>query len=215
MEARYYLTCLWPGLAELWWRGRLTGLPAAVAFTFAFNLYLIARYLYPEWIAGGLVSLGFWVGLLVWAFYVIHSIRELPALIAPRSVSEKPDRFAEAQAAYLRGEWSEAEGLLTDVLAIEPRDPPALLLLAGVYRHTGRLEAAALLMNEIRRLEVADSWWLEVQAESRRLESALGRSKPSSSDGESDAGPQADDPKTDSAADSDAADMTANRPAAA
>ena len=31
MEARYYVTCLWPGLAELWWRGRLSGLPAAVA----------------------------------------------------------------------------------------------------------------------------------------------------------------------------------------
>lgn len=215
MEARYYLTCLWPGLAEVWWRGRLTGLPAAIAFTLALNLYLIARYLYPEWIAGGLVSLGFWVGLLVWAFYVIHSIRELPRMIAPRSVSEKPDRFAEAQAAYLRGHWPEAEGLLTDVLSIEPRDPPALLLLAGVYRHTARLEAATLLMNEIRRLEVADSWWLEVQAESRRLESAIGRSKPASGDGESDPERQAGDPETDSEANSDAADMTANRPAAA
>jgi hypothetical protein len=215
MEARYYLTCLWPGLAEVWWRGRLTGLPAAVAFTFALNLYLIARYLYPEWIAGGLVSIGFWVGLLVWAFYVIHSIREVPGLIAPRSVSEKPDRFPEAQAAYLRGEWPEAEGLLTDVLAIEPRDPPALMLLAGVYRYTGRLEAATLLMNEIRRLEVADSWWLEVQAESRRLESAIARSKRTSGDGESDPEPHADGPKTDSDVDSDAADMTANRPAAA
>jgi hypothetical protein len=215
MEARYYLTCLWPGLAEVWWRGRLTGLPAAVAFTFALNLYLIARYLYPEWIAGGLVSLGFWVGLLVWAFYVVRSVRELPGLIAPRSVSEQPDRFAEARSAYLRGEWPEAEGLLTDVLAIEPRDPPALLLLAGVYRHTGRLEAATLLMNEIRRLEVADSWWLEVRAESHRLESAIGRSKPASSDGESDLERQTDDPKRDSDADSDAADMTANRPAAA
>ncbi len=215
MEAKYYLTCLWPGLAEVWWRGRLTGLPAAVAFTFALNLYLIARYLYPEWIAGGLVSIGFWVGLLVWAFYVIHSVRELPGLMTPRSVSEKPDRFAEAQAAYLRSQWTESEGLLTDVLAIEPRDPPALLLLAGVYRHTGRFEAATLLMNEIRRLEVSDSWWLEVQAESRRLETALVRSKPAPADGQSDPEPQAEVRKTDRDADSNAADMTANPPATA
>ena len=47
--------------------------------------------------------------------------------------------FPQARTAYLRGDWAEAEGLLTDVLAIEPRDPPALLLLTGVYRHTGRL----------------------------------------------------------------------------
>lgn len=172
MEARYYATCLWPGLAELWWRGRLSGLPAAVAFALAFNLFLATRYLYPQWIAGGLVSMGFWVGLLVWLIYVVRSIRELPSLIAPRTVSEQPDRFPEARTAYLRGEWAEAEGLLTDVLAIEPRDPPALLLLTGVYRHSGRLEAASLLLREIRRLEIADHWWLEVDAEDRRLERA-------------------------------------------
>ncbi len=173
MEARYYATCLWPGLAELWWRGRLSGLPAAVAFALAFNLYLVSRYLYPQWIAGGLVSIGFWVGLLVWIFCVVRSVRELPGLIAPRTISEQPDQFPQARSAYLRGDWAEAEGLLTDVLAIEPRDPPALLLLTGVYRHSGRLEAAALLLREIRRLEIADHWWLEVDAENRRLERAI------------------------------------------
>jgi hypothetical protein len=141
-----------------------------MAFALAFNLYLVARYLYPQWIAGGLVSLGFWVGLLVWIVCVVRSLRELPGLITPRAVSEQPDRFPEARAAYLRGQWEEAEGLLTDMLAIEPRDPPALLMLTGVYRHTGRWEAASLLLREIRRLEIADRWWLEVEAESRRLE---------------------------------------------
>jgi hypothetical protein len=173
MESRYYLTCLWPGLAELWWRGRLSGLPAAVATALALNLYLVARYLYPQWIAGGLVSIGFWVGLPVWIFYVVRNIRELPGLLAPRTVCEQPDRFPEARTAYLRGDWAEAEGLLTDVIAIEPRDPPALLLLTGVYRHTGRSEAASLLLREIRRLEIADHWWLEVEAETRRLDRAI------------------------------------------
>lgn len=175
MEARYYLTCLWPGLAELWWRGRLAGLPAAATFALAVNLFLVTKYLYPQWIAAGLVSMGFWVGILVWIVCVVRGVRELPDLIAPRSVSDQPDRFPEARTAYLRGRWDEAEGLLTDVLAIEPRDPPALLLLTGVYRHTGRLEAASLLMREVRRLEIADTWWLEVAAESKRLEQASRR----------------------------------------
>lgn len=170
MEARYYLTCLWPGLPELWWRGRLSAIPTAIAFALALNLMLVTRYLYPEWMAGGLVWMGFWIGVVAWGFCVVRSIRELPELIAPRRVSEEPDQFEEAHAAYLAGRWEEAESLLNAVLAIEPRDPPALLLLTGVYRHTDRIVEARLLVTEIGKLEVADRWWLEVAAEVRRIE---------------------------------------------
>jgi cytochrome c-type biogenesis protein CcmH/NrfG len=55
------------------------------------------------------------------------------------------------------------------MLGIEPRDPPALLLLAGLYRQTQRFEAASLLLREMSRLEVSDTWWLEIDAEQRRL----------------------------------------------
>lgn len=179
MDAKYYATCFWPGLAELWWRGRLSALPAAIAFTLVVNLILVARYLYPGWIHSGLVSLAFWGGIVALFFYIIRSARELPSLINPRETSEEPDQFPQARIAYLSGQWEEAEGLLTDVLAIEPRDPPALLLLTGVYRHTGRLEAAELLLREISRLEVADAWLLEIQTESQRLRRAVETEKTS------------------------------------
>ena len=169
MEVKHYATCFWPGLAELWWRGRLSALPAAIAFTLIVNLILVARYLYPGWIHSGLVSLAFWGGLIALFFYILRTARELPALINPRDTCEEPDQFPEARIAYVGGRWEEAEGLLTDVLAIEPRDPPALLLLTGVYRHTGRLEAAVLLLREISRLEAADDWRLEIETESKRL----------------------------------------------
>lgn len=117
--------------------------------------------------------MGFWVGLVAWVVYVVRSLRDLPQLIAPRQVSDAPDHFPQAHAAFLAGRWSEAEGLLTDVLAIEARDPPALLLLTGLYRHTGRLAAARTLLEEIRKLEVAEPWWLEVRAEQQRLQRAI------------------------------------------
>ena len=179
MDAKYYATGFWPGLAELWWRGRLSALPAAIAFTLIVNLILVARYLYPGWIHSGLVSLAFWGGIVALFFYIIRTARELPSLINPRETSEEPDQFPQARIAYLSGQWEEAEGLLTDVLAIEPRDPPALLLLTGVYRHTGRLEAAELLLREISRLEVADAWLLEIQTESQRLRRAVETEKTS------------------------------------
>lgn len=172
MDARYYLTCLWPGMAELWWRGRVAALPAAIAFTVAINLGLVTRFLYPEWLSGILVRVACWVGLIAWGVWVVRSVKELPELIAPRTVSEDPDVFPEARAAYMAGNWHEAEGMLSDVLAVEPRDPPALLLLAGVYRHTGRFDAAEQLLEQIARVEAADGWWLERESEQRRLERA-------------------------------------------
>ncbi|TWU50990.1 hypothetical protein Poly51_42830 [Rubripirellula tenax] len=175
MEVQHYLTCLWPGMPELWWRGRLSALPLAVGFAIALNAVLVTRYIFPEWLSGGLVSMAFWIGVLVWGFYVAKSVRELPGIVAPRKVSDEPDRFAEAHQAFLRGDYSEAESLLNQVLAIEARDPPALLLLSGVYRHTDRFESAELLLAEIRRLEVSDRWFLEIQAEASRLKRALER----------------------------------------
>src|SRR6056297_1986126 len=109
MEAKYYATCLWPGLPELWWRGRLASLPAAIAFTLALNFTLITRYIYPQWLPAGLVSMAFWIGLVAWVVYVARSMRELPTLLVPRQVSDQPDRFPEAHAAFLAGNWSEAE----------------------------------------------------------------------------------------------------------
>ncbi len=171
MRIQHFFTCLWPGLAEIWWRGRLSALPAAIAFAFALNWMLLTTFLYTQWMSGLLVRMACWIGVAAWGFYVVRRIRELPRnSCTPRTVSDEPDRFCEAQSAYLRAEWKSAEDLLQGVLAIEPRDPPALLLLAGVYRHTDRFDAAELLTNELSRLEIADGWHLELAAERNRLQ---------------------------------------------
>ncbi|TWT94591.1 hypothetical protein [Stieleria varia] len=170
MPARYYLTCLWPGLSEIWWRGRISALTTAVLFALALNTLLFLRFLYPDWLSSYLVRFAFWVGIAAWIFCVQKSVRELPELLAPRSVSEEPDRYSEACAAFLRGDWKAAEPLLLGMLAIEPRDPPSLLLLSGVYRHTDRVESARLLISELQRLEIADAWTLEIDAEVSRIE---------------------------------------------
>lgn len=169
MDRKLYFSCLCPGLPELWYRGRLSALPQAIAFTAAINFLLIAKFVYPEWLASGLVRMAGWVGLAVWLYCVVRGLREMPALLFPRSASDQPDRFHDAHQAYLRGDWGEAESQLALCLGVENRDPPALILLAGVYRHTARFEAAERLIEEIRLTEAADRWWLEVAAEEKRL----------------------------------------------
>ncbi|TWU34394.1 tetratricopeptide repeat protein [Novipirellula artificiosorum] len=173
MGSSFYLSCLWPGLPEIWWRGRLKSLPLAVGFAIALNLFLITGWVFPRWISGGLFWMGSLVGLVVWGYYVVRGIRELPELIHPRQVSEEPDRFTEAHLAYLQADWRSCEKLLTGVLAIEPRDPPSLIMLSAVYRHQSRLADAETLLGEIGRLEVADAWWVEIATERRRLQRAI------------------------------------------
>lgn len=175
MDHRTYLTCLWPGLSELWWRGRLSALPLAIGFAIGLNSLLVLRFLLPTWLNPVLVRVAWWIGLAVWIYWTVKSVRELPSLLDPRSAEDQPDRFSEAHAAYLRGQWEQAESLLIGMLSIEPRDPPALLLLSGVYRHTARLEHAVSLLQEIRRLEVADPWQIEIDAEASRLQRQLER----------------------------------------
>lgn len=155
----------------------MSALPAAVAFALAVNLMLVTRYIYPQWMSGALVSMSFWVGVLVWGLLVVRNIRELPQIVSPRTVSEEPDRYPEAHLAYLKADYKTAERLLNEVLAIESRDPPSLLLLCSIYRHTDRFESAELLLQEASRLEVCDGWRLEIHAEAKRLQAAIERAE--------------------------------------
>lgn len=170
MDASRYLTCLWPGLSELWYRGRWSALPAAVAFAVVLNFLLVARFVYPEWLAPSLVRLACWVGVAAWFVLAFRAAGRLPSLLQPRAVAEAPDRFAEAHNGYLQGHWDEAEAVLAACLEVDPRDCQSLLLLASVYRHTKRFEAAEHTLKQLDRLETADGWWLERQAERKRLE---------------------------------------------
>ncbi len=170
IQPKHYLTCLWPGMAELWWRGRLSALPAAIAFAAVVNALLIAKFIFTDWLSGGLVMLACWVVVAAWIVLAIRSAKELPLLLSPRTASEEPDRFSDAQIAYLKGDYAAAEDYLTACLSVEPRDPPALLMLSAVYRQTGRLSASQVLLSEIRKLEVAEKWDLEFTAEEARLE---------------------------------------------
>jgi len=169
VDHRLYLTCLWPGLPELWWRGRLTALPTAVAFAVAINVLLVARFVYPEWLSSSLVRLAGWVGVIAWCYCVVKNIRDMPALIQPRRASKLPDRFVDAHLAFMKGDLARAEALLQECLSVEERDPPALLLLASVFRQTSRFDHARACIQRLRVTEAADRWWLEVDAEEKRL----------------------------------------------
>lgn len=187
MNASRYITCLWPGLPELWYRGRWSGLPAALMFGVCLNFLIVARFIYPEWLIPALVRVACWIGAGVWIMLVVRSVSQLPALLHPRAVAETADPFPDAQQLYLQGRWEEAEAALTTCLEIDSRDCQAMLLLANVYRQTGRLEAAGRTLDQLSRLETADAWWLELAAEKQRLERYVEAANAESTEAENDA----------------------------
>lgn len=160
---------MWPGLPELWFRGKWSGLPAAITFAIVLNVLLVARFIYPQWLEPLMVRLVFWAFVAIWVGLFIKAIRGLPQMLAPRMTSKTEDRYDEARTQYLKARWYEAEALLAECLETDPRDAPAMLLLASVYRKTDRFSAAQQTLQCMGSLETGDGWWLEREAEERRL----------------------------------------------
>jgi hypothetical protein len=168
MRALSWTTCLWPGLAGLWWRGRWSGLFGALAFGLLLNFALLrtlAPSELPVVLAGAaspvtawVLVLGFWVAG-VWLGW--HQL----APLKPATNPQLEDWFREAQAEYLKGHWIEAETLLAKLLAVRPGDVEGQLLLASVQRRTGRAAAATGTLHELQQNESAGRWAWEIRTE--------------------------------------------------
>jgi thioredoxin-like negative regulator of GroEL len=66
---------------------------------------------------------------------------------------------------YLKGNWFEAEYLLSGLLAANPRDVDAGLMLATLWRHTGRFDEALEGLARLERCEDAKKWQWEIGQE--------------------------------------------------
>lgn len=93
------------------------------------------------------------------------------------------DAFPQALRFYLRGERSQAELVLRQLLHEDPCDIEAALLLASVWRRQGRLEAAHTLLCNLGKLDAAWPWAFEIRREveilMREREVVPGRDAPS------------------------------------
>jgi hypothetical protein len=169
MRALPVVTCLWPGLSRLWLRGDWSSLAAAIAFGAALNLVLVSCFVWPELFPSSLVIIGWLVLGTVWLTSAIRSYRSLPTLCDVVRVDEQ-GLFILAQGEYLKGHWFEAESLLQKLIGRSPADVDAQLLLATLYRHTRRYDEAHERLRLMERLDGAERWRPEIDAERRLLE---------------------------------------------
>lgn len=163
------LACLWPGLPRLWFRGEVGGLLAACGFAAAVNLLLVTGVLWPEVAPPVLRAVGLFVAAIWWLLSLTASLRQFPQFAAGTDDDPHKGLFVTAQGEYLKGSWIEAEALLRKLLRHRSRDCEALLLLAALYRRTGRIDEARLQLQNLARLEASSLWQLEIRTERELL----------------------------------------------
>lgn len=172
MRRTPWATYCWPGLPEVWAYGSWSALALAVSMGFLLNLALLGTFGWDEMFAPGfrkvlwgVVSAGW--GLSALLAWVRGGHAETEHVPAPEA-----DTFGEAQVHYLRGDWYRAERLLIGLLQRDVRDVDARMMLASVYRHTGRHQEARHQLDQLDRYEGSRKWELEIGRERDLLDEA-------------------------------------------
>jgi hypothetical protein len=176
MRGLRWIAALWPGLLGAWALGSPRALLLAMAFGAALNLALVTTFVWPSvmYVPRPLAGPAAWVlvlGLLVWGIALLRA--QWRELFPPRqSDPQVEDWFRQAQNAYLRGHWLEAESLVQNILQRRPADVEARLLRASIERRTRRFVEARKSINELLTDETVSGWRMEMQRELEQIADA-------------------------------------------
>lgn len=163
---------LWPGLTLAWQAGNLRALGICLGFVFALQAAWIGTFIWPGLLSGWESRLLWW-SLAAWvAGSVLYQIY-CAAWTTKAGSSICCDKVLQAaQSEYLRGNYFEAEELLTVYVSQGEWDVEAAMWLASIYRRTGRLEAASVVLQTIESLERGSLWAAEIAQEYRKIKEA-------------------------------------------
>jgi len=189
----YWAGCLWPGFPHLWRRGSWAGLVVAVGFTALTNTLLLATFVFGEWMVGRTrwMVAGTWAVVWLFAWWESRDLRREDSSAGDESEdafgTAEPARhdapvFCEAQRRYLAGDWIATEQLLLKLLKQDARDVESRLMLATLWRHQGRDAEALRQLDRLERLEAAEKWKYEIEAQRKaintRSDAPLERNEP-------------------------------------
>ena len=169
MSAARWMSCLWPGLPQLWRQGSWAGLAAALSWGLLANWLLAATFVWTEVAHPRLTQVGWTMLALTWVAGIVLAARWNWRIDARADGQLSTDLLCEAQIEYLRGNWLVAEAHLADILASDSTDVEAQLMLVSLYRHTGRKSKAGEHLRWLERLAASRPWAHEIETEWRIL----------------------------------------------
>ena len=162
---------LWPALPQIWRRGAWSDLAWAVGFGIALNLALLASVIWTElWPEAGR-RLAWWAIGAIWVASGLYGVYWARCWSVACSENDG-GLYAEALGEYLRANWFEAEKLLGRLIAANPRDHDARLMLATLLRHTRRWGEAREVLDCLARYDGAGKWEWEIACERQLLDAA-------------------------------------------
>ena len=166
------MTCLWPGLPQLWTCASWPALAVAAAAAAVLDLALLSSFVFPELLATD-VRRALWVALTAgWVVSAVWSVAFNRHRSGRGEEDLAGDAFDKAVQYYLEGDWFEAQRTLGRLLRKDPRDADARLMLATLLRHTGQRQEAAEQLTQLERLEDAEKWAVEIRRERELLAAA-------------------------------------------
>ena len=170
MRAGTFAICLWPGLPQLWLRGKWSGLGLALGFAFMLDLLLLATFLTPPLIPIWGTALAWILLSVAWGRCSLSAYRQQTSEIPPAEEALR-GLFIRAQGEYLRGNWAEAESQIRQLLGLSETDVDAQMLLASILRRTGRLREARECLRRLEKMDGGpEKWRWEIAQEYRILD---------------------------------------------
>lgn len=173
MRAVWRIMWLWPGLTRLWLHGDWTGLALAATFAAAVNMALFANMVRPDLVPASIGVATWAVVLGIWAIGLVQFVRGGSNRSVPGNPNSPQDLFLRAQEEYLKGNWPETESIAKELIRDNPHDAESHLLLASVFRRTGRADLAHRFLRLTERIDENQKWLAEIQCERALLDRSL------------------------------------------
>jgi hypothetical protein len=168
-----WITVLWPGLPLTWLRGDGSALCLAIGFSAILNLAIVATWGWVELLTPAMLTATWSVVVLFWLVSLVVATLQMPSILRISRPDAAGDLFGAAQGEYLKGNWFEAESILNQLLARNPSDAEAQLLLVSLLRRIGQHAEACERLRHLATLEGAARWQAEMLQEQMLLERAV------------------------------------------
>ena len=169
-----WLAYWWPGLHGLCRQGKISSFCTAVSYGLLLSLGIAAAWVWPAVLEGPAEQFLWTILLLLGVATFLIGDRVVDDADEPSQTSsgEGGDPYRSAMRQYLLGDWFRAEKTLKNTLRQSPRDMECRLLLATLFRHTGRLDEARRELLYISKIEQAWRWDVELQREWASIQEA-------------------------------------------
>ena len=109
MIAARWISCLWPGLPQLWQRGSWAGLASALAWGLLAHWLIAATFVWSEVAGLAVVRIGWGTLALLWLAGFVYSVLWLLKRARFDDDDARTSLLQQAQIEYLKGNWPAAE----------------------------------------------------------------------------------------------------------